>query len=165
MIITSAGKRNLQSTSRQNDLLFCLMISSWGVYATKLFFFYFNIIPTFKWSMSLLLFWLFLPFACSRFILPFGGHLSTCILVPVGASDCWLVSCCVLSIMRHTRGARLLILFCFLTAVTYILCAFAVNASPCAKWGPPWIVGPYGGVVLISTALIILWWIIVTHIT
>ena len=39
MIIRAAGKCNLQSTSRQNDPLFCLMISSWGVCASKFFFF------------------------------------------------------------------------------------------------------------------------------
>ncbi|KAK0154423.1 RNA-directed DNA polymerase from mobile element jockey [Merluccius polli] len=30
-----------------------------------------------------------------------------------------------------------------LTAVMPILCAFAESASPCTKWAPPWIVGPY----------------------
>ena len=35
----SRNKCNLQSTSRQNDPPFCLMISIWGVYATQFVFF------------------------------------------------------------------------------------------------------------------------------
>ena len=120
------------------------------------FFFYFNNIPTFKWIMSLLLFWLFISFACSWFMLPFGGHLSTCIQLPVGAFDCWLVRCCVLSIVAATRAVSdylslffsLMpradsVLYVRLTTAMRILCAFAENASHCIKWGPPWIVGPY----------------------
>ena len=38
-------------------------------------------------------------------------------------------------------------LFVHLTAAMRILCAFAENAFPWAKWGPPWIVEPYARVV------------------
>ena len=104
MIIRAAGKCNLQSTSRQNDPLFCLVISRRGYLCHQVFLFYFEYIHTFKWSTSLLMFWHFLSFACSQFTLPFGVHLSTCIQLPVGASDRWLVRCCVLSIIAATRA-------------------------------------------------------------
>lgn len=47
-----------------------------------------------------------------------GGYLCTCIQLPIGASDHWSNS------------------------------AFAENVSPCTKWGLPWVVEAYMGLVL-----------------
>ena len=135
------------------------MISRLECLSHKVFFFffffnYFINIPTFKWRMSLLLFWLLLSFVCSRFILPFRGHLSTCIRLPVSASDRWLVRCCVLSITAATRAVSdypsLLpradsVLYTCLTAAMCILCAF--------ESGPPVQNGvPHGSWVLTHSA-------------
>ena len=90
----SRNKCNLQSTSRQNDPLFCLMISIWGVYATQFVFFISTTYPPSSEARASSCFDFFFFFACSRFIFPFGGHLSTFIQLPVGTSDWSDAACC-----------------------------------------------------------------------
>ena len=140
MIITSAGKRNLQSTSRQNDLLFCLMISSWGVYATKCFFFISTSYPPSSeaWASS----YFSLSFFC---LLPF--HIAvwrpSLHLHPTAWRHIWLLNGQMMRAVNHCGNAcsvRLLVSFFFSPASGWLdVCHTASGSSrPVLLGGPRW---------------------------
>ena len=82
-----------------------------------------------------------------------GRHLSTCIQLPVRASDVdWSDAACCQSLRQHVRCQITCLFFSFffsllprtdlvfymhLTVAMCILGLFTENASSCAKWSPP----------------------------
>ena len=156
MIIRAAGKCNLQSTSRQNDPLFCLMISSWGVCASKFFFFISTTYPPSREAQASscfnFFFLLLVPDSYCR-LEEISPPASSCLSAHLTAAWSDATRC---QSLQHRVRCQITHLFSLslppradsrlyarLTTAMRILCAFEENASPCANWGPSWIVRPY----------------------
>lgn len=121
----AAGNINLQSIFRPNYPLLYLIISSLGANATVFsLFIFFNSIITFRWSTSLLLFWLFYYFACSLCIITFGCHIYTC-RSPTASLSIWPLSDQMLVAVSHCgnvcniRSLHITSLFFFWLGLTW----------------------------------------------
>ena len=157
MIIMSAGKCNLQSTSRYKYPPSCLMISRLGCLCHKVLLLNFNNITTFKWSTSLLVF-LTYSFFC---VLPI--HIAvwrpSLHLHPTACRRIWPLIGQMLRAVNHCGKACGVILlvsfFFFFTPASGWLGALHVphcseahplricrECVPCAKWGPHGSRGP-----------------------
>ena len=152
MIITAAGKCNLQSTSRQNYPLFCLMISRLRCLCHKVFFFISTTHPPSSEAQAS---------SCFDFFFILLAPDSYCHLEAISppASNClsaadWSDAACWQSLQQHVR-CQITCLFFFSTASGWLgaLCAphcsdahplcicreclpLRKNGAPHGSWGP-----------------------------
>ena len=155
-------------------------LAGWGVYATKfIFFFQQHTHLQVKHEPPLVLifsFFCLLPIHVAIWRPSLHLHPTACWRIWPDLT--WLIGEMLRAVSNCGNACSVRLLFSFfsllpladlvlntcLTATMHILCTFAENMSPCAKWGPPWIVGPYAQFVFCVEGdamlqVIIIWWI------